>query len=376
MPGPAGRVYCFEGVAVEVAAGDAATAEWLDEALAPWVAAPVAAGGHRIELLRAQDPLRALGLAAGRPAEATRACFALDSRVLAYPAWPQGANVVLEDARYASFLEVGRTRTRVVGSPQAVAPRIPLMRAVREVAAAAQHGAPDRLELHAAAFAVGERTLLVSGPKQAGKTTLLLHVLATGKARLVGNDRASVRWEASGSRASASGVPTFVRIRPSTLAMFPELARGLPARVPPYYYSLRELGEPARLAQAPSGDGHLVLTTAQLCRQTGVTACSGGSLAAVLLPEHASDTREWSLERLDPAAASRMLLAHRYGADPRLRPRTVFEELVGGDARSEVVERELAARLAAQVPVYRCRMGHTSAPDPASAGRLLDALSL
>jgi len=375
VPGAGGRVYLFEGVAVEVAAGEAATANWLDEALAPWPAA-AAAAGYRIELVRAQEPLRFLGLEPGRPAEAARPCFALDTRVLAYPAWQRSADVVLEDSNYASYLEVGRTRTRVVGRPEAVAPRIPLMRAVREVATAAQRCAPDRLALHAAAFAIGDRTVLVAGPKEAGKTTLLLHVLATGEAGMVSNDRAFVRCDPSGSPAYAIGVPTFVRIRPSTLGMFPGLARGLPPRVRPLYYSLRELGEPAHVMQAKPGNDHLVLTTAQLCRQMGVTACRGGPLAAVLLPELSSGAGDWGLEPLDDAAASRALLAHRYGANPRVRPRTVFEELGAGEARSEAQERELAARIAAQVPVYRCRVGHTAAPDPANAARLLRALRL
>jgi hypothetical protein len=398
------RVYRVEGGGVEVACDEASTRAWLDEALEPWFAGEPAAADdpapdsprYRVEFARAEDPLRALGVAAGRAPDGERPCFALDTRTLVYPAWSTGepeGDVVLHDARHASHLAVGPTRARVVGSPGAVAPRVTLMRTVREVAAAWQRRLPGVLALHAAGFAVAGRTVLVLGPKEAGKTTLLLHVLATGEAALVTNDRALVAWRDAAAPPQALGVPTFVRVRPGTLAIFPALARGLPPDLRPLCYSFAELSTRRGVGStAPAvHDGHAVMTPAQLCRQAGVRPCRGGPLAALLLPERgdpadpADPAGPWQLEKVGGEDACAALLANRYGLAARPaagHEPTVFEQALlvresgEGTLGRDAEERSLARRLVAQVPVYRCRVGRTRAPEPGRAAALLRGLSL
>jgi hypothetical protein len=227
---------------------------------------------------------------------------------------------------------------------------------------------------------VSGRAVLVLGPKEAGKTTLLLHVLATGDAELVTNDRALVHApDAAAPR--ALGVPTFVRVRDGTLAIFPELARGLLATPRPYYYGLAELAALARdggAAPAPrSTDGSVVMTPAQLCDRLGIAPSRGGPLAAVLLPERTAESpaAEWKLETLGEDEACAVLLANRYGLASRAGPPTVFEECLGAGHATRA-EREAARRLASRVPVLRCRVGLTQRPEPERARALLRALPL
>jgi hypothetical protein len=86
------------------------------------------------------------------------------------------------------------------------------MRAVRELAMG--HAGDRGLLLHAAAGAVAHRVVVLAGPTAAGKTTLLLHLLRSGVARYVANNRVRVSLGEDPPR--ARGMPTIVTIRPRT----------------------------------------------------------------------------------------------------------------------------------------------------------------
>jgi hypothetical protein len=206
-------------------------------------------------------------------------------------------------------------------------------------------------------------------------------VLATGEARLVANDRAWVDPGNGSAPPRAAGVPTFVRVRPGTLAMFPEVRLGLPTRRP----LVHSFGELAALRAGEAvdvpprrEDGHVVMTPAQLCRQMGARPARGGPLAAVLLLERApaETASEWRLEPLGADAACAALLANRWGLASRAGPATVFAERLGAVSPSEPVEAELARCAAEQVPVLRCRVGSTRRAAPELAAALLRELPL
>ena len=355
----------------------AAARDWLHENLHPWIEEHASAGpDHRVEFTTIADPHRALGVDPDSPRTVERPCFALDTRVLAYPGWEAGGEVVLEDTVYDGLLRIGPSRTQVVARPGFLGARVTLLRAIREVLTAPQREAPDWIELHAAAFEVGGRTVLVMGPKEAGKTTLLLHVLSTGDARFVTNDRTLVRAGATGVAPEATGVPTFINVRPGTLAIFPHLASPLDAIAGPFVYALRELSELVPRQGPPKCDARIVMTPAQFCRQAGVAPHRGGPVAAVLLPERSSSPGAWQIDRLDRDAGRAALLANRYGVQAEPRQPTVYETLAGSRPRSEAADARLLDRILAHVPVFRCRIGATTAADPGNAARVLRALPL
>lgn len=368
------------GWSVAVDVGCPATSDWIEENLAPWLRADDPVGPvHRVAFVPAEDPLRAAGVPPALPQRVERPCFALDTRMLEYPGWELAEDVVLEDGDYGSLLKIGRDRTQVIAPPGERPARVTLLRTVREVLTAPQRDADDRMELHAAGFAVGGRTVLVMGDKEAGKTTLLLHVLSTGAADLVTNDRTLVTRSPSGAPPTAAGVPTFAHVRPGTLAMFPQLAIQLGALDHPYAYSLRELDAlPGREAE-PRCDTRIVMTPAQLCRQVDATPHPGGPLAAIVLPqrpEGPDGSDGWEVERLDAEAGCAALMSNRYGLRTEPRRTTVYESLLGAVPRSEADDERLAWEIARRVPVVRCRMGVTTKADPENASRLLRALPL
>jgi hypothetical protein len=99
------------------------------------------------------------------------------------------------------------------------------MRAIREAAMdhVWTHGASL---LHASAFAIGDRAVLVAGDKEAGKTSLLCAaLLQTDEAAFLSNDRVVLRRE--GKRHRVRPLPSIVSIRHGSARVVPWLRQAL-----------------------------------------------------------------------------------------------------------------------------------------------------
>ena len=215
-------VLAFRGLRVlaEAAPGHL---EWLEEFLGP---AFERADGHeadwRVSLVEDRNRYRQ-AIDRG-PADGTLEAFAYDAKVVGLPRWrTEAGDTGLFDAVRGLYFEVAYASRAVtlLTEPGNVDGRIALMRIVRELSMnrAQRRGG---LLLHAAAMAVGDRGIVITGPKGAGKTSLLIHALRARSARYVSNDRVVV--PAAESRPSATGVPTIVALRRGTLDLFPSLA--------------------------------------------------------------------------------------------------------------------------------------------------------
>src|SRR5262249_53240785 len=148
----------------------------------------------------------------------------------------------------------------------------------------------------------------VAGPKRAGKTTLLLHVLRDPRARYVSNDRVLVSLDAAPP--DARGVPTLVSLRRTTLDLFPELARRQAAR---RYHYARALDERAP-GPAQAKPDREVVTPAQLCRLTDTSPVGHGPLAAVVFPRLTGEPGGLALTRLSDREAASALTGALLGA--------------------------------------------------------------
>jgi hypothetical protein len=263
----------------------------------------------------------------------------------------------------------GRALTLVSasGNPKA---RIALMRVVREIAM--QRAQRDGgLFLHASALAVAGRGLVIAGPKEAGKTTLLVHLLGRAAgARYLANDRVLIRLD--GTIAHLGGMATIVSVRPGTLAMFPELARRL--RDSGFHYA-RQLGEGA----APSrpdvpADGRQALSPAQFRRVLGVEGCREAVARAIVFPSVTRRAGGIELRRLELDEAAVQLGRSVFGRDTRLRSHACFalgdRAPLPDDGALEVA----CARLAAIVPTFECRLGLDAYVDTTSTERALATL--
>ncbi len=341
--------YRVGPAAVDLDTIDAEAGAWLTEFFGPWTdVVPGGCGGTLVRLTSDTGAWETWERKRADRACRPIPCFALDSQVVHLPGWSEDGCTAAEDADLGCFYRVSARAVEIVARPARRRARLGLMRVVREILAARALAGGRCIDLHAAAFAVRGRAALIAGPKESGKTTLLIHALSSGQADLVANDRVFV----GGDPGAVTGVPTIVSIRPGTARAFPGLRRdGDNRRVS------QRVGEPPSAEEAASGSGSLgplALSPAQLAHTLGVGHVRGGVVAAVVFPVVDPGVGTWILETLTRDEGKTLLEACRYGARAEPRPRTIFED-PGPPAPVRATLPTLD--LEAHVLCVRCRLG-------------------
>jgi hypothetical protein len=363
--------FRFGPARIDVESDDAGAARWLREFLVPWFeTCPPGAGEFRVCLRVSPASFEKLARRQAAASSEPRACFALDSQTACFPGWTDAEGSALAEPERGCFYRFEPAGVEIVTAAAPPRVRVALMRAVREIAALRRLEAAGCLDLHAAAFAVKDRAVLLVGPKRAGKTTLLASALGSGRADLIANDRVLAEPDAGAVR--AFGVPTLVSIRPDTLERFPALRS--PVAGGSAQLTADEI-EAQRVSPSPdAAPVKYALSPAQLAQQLGAGAATGAPIAAIVFPEIDPRQSGWSLARLPTAEAGARLRECLYGATLIDRPRTVFDELVGARPARREQSAQQVARLAERIPVFTCRLG-PDAYREGSAG-FLEALSL
>jgi hypothetical protein len=404
--------YRFGSAMIDVEADDADAARWLHEFLTPWFEA-IAPGKGQITV-RLTVSAAAFTDLAHRHAVAIChpvACFALDSEVVSLPGWAAAdGSTVIADSGRGCFYRLRPLHVEIIAPPGGRGVRVGLMRVVREFAAARMLRQPTVIDLHAAAFVVGGRAVLIVGPKEAGKTTLLVHALASGCAELLANDRVFVdagqppadgtvdkcedvlrepQHERSQSPSNkgfsahpsepvegcfqrkstlpdAIGMPTLVSLRDDTLHLFPDLRRDFPVRPALLHAAELAAGDTGSVehGEAPP---RFALSPAQLAQRIGVGIVRRAPIAAIVFPEISPAADAWSLEPLTPADAAARLRRCLYGARTAPRPATVFDDFAGCASGCRAEQAELAHGLAVRLPLFRCCLGRDAYRDGAEA---------
>jgi hypothetical protein len=358
--------YRLGPTVIDVEADDPDAARWLAEFLTPWIETTTPGkGDFAVRLTCSASTFAALEHRHATAIPHSVACFALDTQVISLPGRTEdNGGTVIADSRFGCFYRVHGQTVEVVSRPRVRRVRIGLMRVVRELAAAQMLRREGILDLHSAAFAVGGRGVLLVGPKGAGKTTLLVSVLALRQASLLANDRVFI--DAGRHPSQAIGVPTLASLQEGTLQLFPILRRGLPDR--PAWMHAGELESPGSGAfENDEPPTVFALSPTQLAQRLGVAMVREGLIAAVVFPEIAATADARSIEAVAPADGAAQLRKYLYGIRSRPRPRTIFEELVGGRGAPADNEIALVDRLAAEAPFFRCRLGRDGLHDGAKA---------
>lgn len=346
--------YRCGGARIAVETDDQGASRWLAEFVTPWFEPCPALSSACIRFTVSRAEFEAIERGYAKATTCLVPCFALDRGVVALPGWTEAGITVVADTELGSFYRVSGTAVEVIARPEFPRARIGLMRVVREFLIAAAQSTNRLLDLHAAAFATPAGAVLLVGPKQAGKTTLLTHFLRYGSASLIANDRVLVDVEPQSP--IAFGVPTLVSVRVDTLELFPDLRRS-PNERPSVLHS----GEsPGPIIFEPSGTGpsrDFGLSPSQLAQRCGSGTTRCAPLAAIVFPEIDVVSAGWSLEPLAIEVGSMQLLDSLYGVRALQRLRTIFEDMV--DRREPQCDNAPAqvARLSAAMPLFRCRLG-------------------
>jgi hypothetical protein len=342
--------YRFGQAVLAVDAGDEATLRWLRESTSPWFTTVAASEPDaRVRMVASADQFAALAARQAQSAVRPIACFSLASALVSYPGWsePDGASVIA-DSEYGCYYRVLGRQVDIVARPHDPLLRVGLLRVLRELATLKTLAAPRMLDLHAAACVYRGLAILLVGGKRAGKTTLLAHVLSSGQASLLANDRLLLDV----GSAEAFGVPMLVPVREETERRFPALGRGLPRRA-----GLLHAGELAAVAATPAdASARLVLSPSQFAGQLGAATVASAKVGVVVVPELSPNEAVWSLQPLARDEGVLQLCRAIHGSRPEPREPTVFESVVGS-APDPATQAMCVQQLADTVPLVSCRLG-------------------
>lgn len=359
-----GIQLCYSGLTMCIEVPSRADVEWLREFFSPWFAetdhVPEVHVSFRVDGALYDDVL-----SRGESDGSARA-FMMDTRVIEYPRWrtPGGATLVLDREREMLFRSAGDA-IEIIAARDDPRSRVRLMRVIRELAMDAAHAAGGRF-LHASCVAVGGRAAAVTGPRSAGKTSLLLYLLGTGRCDYLTNDRLLVQSEAEAL--TFVGMPTIVSVRDGTLAMFKPFAAALGERRYSTCLTLAECDDPALVERVSGNRQRQGLSPAQWCAATGARAVAAARACVVLIPRHSGRADGFALRELERREALPALAEGLFGhIGPRARS-DVFR--YRGDRAEPVGDQAFIAGLAAGCRVYECRLGTDAYAGDACASAL------
>jgi hypothetical protein len=342
------RTFSFAGWTTAVSSNDPDVLQWLAEFLSPWLTVgnePIC--DYRLDFhvdRCGYDEMRGtVGTSPSRHAES----FVRDGQEVLYPVWSHSDSretMVLDDVQVIYRLARLKRHVQILASAGAGRSRIAVMRAIRELLIVA-HRARGALLIHGAAVAVGDRVVILAGPRHTGKTTLLLHLLLARKGRLVANDRVFVWPERD--RFVALGVPTIVSLRPGTLRMLPAVADRLANSG--FAWSLAR----AEVGQAP---GRPNISPVQLCGLLGVEPSPGGPLAAIVFPTPAQHDL-LHVERLNGQAAVDAVTTAMFGGVGPWKTAGLWLDPSFEDRPGATDTQIRCVAMAEKVPMFACKIG-------------------
>jgi hypothetical protein len=348
------RDFRFAGHVLRVEAGEEPLA-WLHEFVVPQFAArDTDAPDRTITLIIDAREHARLARHGPHPQHLTRACFTLDSGIVSGRVWdaPDADEVIFDEDREVFYRRwPGEARVvEIIAARDDAGARLALLRVVREYATLYATRA-GWLMLHAAAVCIGGDAFVIAGPKRAGKTTLLLHALRNEQGTYVSNDRVALYAEPSG--VTVHGIPTIVIIRKESAVWFVDLdAKLAGAR---YHFRHRVAESNAEHEVASSRPATTwPLSPRQLCRLLGVESRASAPVMAVLFPRVGASPGGMAFEELN---AEQALDAWRGTLFRSCPPDGMFAIGQAAAAPSEEGAGLLAARLAARVPSFSCRLG-------------------
>jgi hypothetical protein len=353
-----------EGLAVRVSALRQADVEWLGENLAPcfvaatashpdwWIEVAVTPRRHELLVRRLTD-------GGGGPS----AGFQIDGdpgAIVGLASDPGTFHDSELDVFYSADVE--RRRIEVIAAAPRDATRIALLRVVREIAT--DH-LVDRgwIPFHASAYSDAGRGVLVVGPKRAGKTSLLMHALASPSSRPISNDRAIVGLSADGTL-RLEGLPTVVRIRSGTAELL-----GLGGVSAAGHWRARQTlaeAERSRSTGTPTAASlPLSLSPRQFHHLLDRAPVADASLHQILFPRVDPGHVGMTALPLLPQEAAERLQVNRLpsGTSPLLHRN-------GGPARTDGADAAIK-RLVAACPAWECILGRGAFDEPYLAGSIV-----
>jgi hypothetical protein len=240
-------------------------------------------------------------------------CFLLDGNTESFPLWnaPPGHMAVHEPAADAIYV-VAENGKRIEIIVRNMHPwiRVRIMRVIREVMMARLRR-DGWFILHAAAASVEGRAIAIAGPKNSGKTNLLIRLVRECAARPISYDRLAVLPGAA--TVVGQGVPTTVSVRAATAAMNPDLFRFLDPDHRRCALTEIEQGISHGNREFDANQKRILMNPRQFRQLFDVKSAEGGPLAAIVFPHVNHDERETTIRQLPPKEIRERLQTSLFG---------------------------------------------------------------
>jgi serine kinase of HPr protein (carbohydrate metabolism regulator) len=365
------RIFSYEGINVSAESEYAEDINWLTEFLDPWFEDQ--AGLPDVEVTLQVDRNLHEALMSYGALDRQVDAYILDTSILKYPVWDSpGPELVSYEQKHDLFYLIEGNRISLLTASYSVRSRISLMRVIREFAMGMAQISGGRF-LHASAFSAGDRATVITGPREAGKTTLLTYILSNSEADFIANDRLLVKRDGQG--ALLKGMPTIISIRSGTLEFFPELldsiqTQGFNARL-----TCRECHDSDATKRTNPREDKYGLTTRQFCSLFSCNPIKGAKPVTMLFPLQTGRPGGLSLRKLAPGETRDRLANSLFNNIAPDRLSDVFTPRNPGHEDSLIfTDHALCEWLSSNITAFECRLGTNTYETPEGAIKILNAM--
>ena len=366
------KTFSYEGISVGASSKNEEDIRWLSEFLDPCFADQT--GCPDIEVRLEIDRQKFEKLLKYGPGHGSINAYILDTSILSFPIWnTPGPEQVFYEQKHELFYLVEGHQIVLLNKIYDRRSRICLMRVIREFAMGMAQKTGGRF-LHASAFNIGGRAAIITGPREAGKTSLLTYVLSNSGADFIANDRLLVK--ANGKDVQLRGMPTIVSMRSGTLEFFPALLKSIGAHGFDARLTIRECRDSAHTSSTVTREGKHGLSSRQYCSLLSCESIGESKAVSLLFPNQTGRPGEISLRVLEKDETQERLancLFDNIGPD---RLSDVFTPGASGTDNSFVVrDATLCEWLSSELTAYECTLGTEAYGTPEGAQALLQTVA-
>lgn len=365
------EIFTYAGVRIRVQAEHHDDIEWLREFLTPWFDTGFDTADVTVRVMvdaEYYSQLYSRGDGGGHVD-----AFMMDTKIIQYPLWRvPGERSTFLDITRSVFFQLHSEGVDLICRDRGPESRLLIMRVVREYAMSAAQETGGRF-LHASSISMSGRAMLITGPRSAGKTSLLTYLLSYLPAHFLANDRVWV--DRRNGNVRLRGMPTVVSIRDGTLGLFPDLQRSLRASRFNSRLNLAECGRVDGIDIGGRRPGKKGVSPAQFCALMECEPVRDAFAAAIVFPRQTGQPGGMVLRALDKSDTRSYLCQGLFG---HIGPGSL-SEVFTLDGRSYGVatasnDGELLDMLSADVPGYVCEMGTDAYADSEGAYHLQQLL--
>jgi len=361
------QVFEYQGARIDVVCQEQSDLDWLTGFLHPWFQLVEGDSDARVSLI--YDSLQFDELLDSGFLGDLCSAFIQDTNVIDFDGLDiPGYDNALFDQRYQLIVLVKSNRVTLLGRTHDVLARKALMKTVREVLMGYVHETSGRF-LHATGCALDNAGLAMAGPRNAGKTSLLLYLLLNSDLQFIAGDRLLIK------DGMAIGMPTIVSIRNGTLELNPAFANEINTRGYGLPLTLEECENNRQWCKQYMKADKVLLGSQHLSAILDRKHAAHASLRGLVFPRVEPSATAWSLDRLDSSATRQRLSEALFG---NIHPGNRSEAFTLVD--SKIAERcilsdnEFIDSLSATIPAYDCVFGVAAFKNRDLAVAIVDTL--